>query len=86
MRFEKMTATFKDGTTIDGQIAVPETLGELLKVYPEARVYKLGLAEYMIKAKKRLISSRSPKITLRLKDLTVDQQAALRKLGLLDVG
>lgn len=86
MKFETLTATFKDGSTIEGKIYVPETLPELLKVYPEARVYKLGLAEYMIKAKKRLISKRSPKITLRLTDLTPEQQAALRKMGILDQG
>lgn len=86
MKFEILTATFKDGSSTEGKIYVPENLKELLNVYPEERVFKLGLAEYMIKAKKRLISKRSPKITLRLTDLTPDQQAALRKLGLLDQG
>lgn len=86
MKFEELVAEFKDGSKVEGKVAVPETLGELLKVYPEDRVYRLGLAEYMIKARKRLISKRSPKITFRLTELTPEQQAALRKLGLLDKG
>lgn len=86
MKFQEMKATFKDGSSVEGQIAVPESLAELLKIYPEERVYKLGLAEYLIKSKKRLISTRSPRLTFRLKDLTVEQQVALRKLGLLTRG
>jgi hypothetical protein len=86
MRFDKVQITHKDESQTDGTIAVPETLQELLKVYPEDRVYKLGLAEYMNKARKRLISTRSPILRFRLKDLTLEQQAALRKMGLLTVG
>lgn len=86
MRFEEHKAEFSDGTVAEGKIAVPENLQELLRVYPEERVYKLGLAEYMIKAKKRLISKRSPVIKFHLRDLSIEQQNALRKLGLLHVG
>lgn len=86
MRFEPLQAKFKDGSVVEGQVAWPENMEELLKVYPEERIYKLGLAEYLIKAKKRLKSRRSPRLTFRLTDLTVQQQAALRKLGLLKQG
>jgi hypothetical protein len=86
MKFEHYEATLKDGTKVEGKIATPENLVEILKVYPEDRVFKLALAEYLMKAKKRLISSRSPKLTLRLRDLSIEQQMTLRKLGLLKTG
>jgi hypothetical protein len=86
MKTEKLVAHFKDGREpIEGQVVVPESLAELLKVYPEQRIYILGLGEYMRKAKKRLVSTRSPLLKLRVTDLTPDQQAVLRKLGLLKV-
>jgi hypothetical protein len=83
MKFEELTAHFKDGTSVVGQVAVPETLAELCKLYPEERIYKLGLTEYLAKARKRLISKRSQLLRLRVNDLSTDQQVALRRLGLL---
>jgi len=84
MKTVEMKAKFKDGTEVVGLVMVPESVEELLKVYPEARVLKLGVTEYLIKARKRLISKRSRLLRLRVNDLSVAQQAALRKLGLLE--
>ena len=84
MKTLDMAAKLKDGTEVVGQIVVPESLEELLKLYSEKRVFQLGLSEYILKCKKRLISTRSRRITFRLSELTTAQQIALRKLGLLE--
>jgi hypothetical protein len=62
---------------------VPETLKELLTVYPEERVYQLGLTEYLLKAKRKLKSGRRQTLKVRLDELTPEQQLKLRSMGLL---
>lgn len=83
MKFEVYTVTQADGTVIEGKVAIPEDLKELRQIYPDKRIYELGLAEYIMKCKRRLISSRARKVVLRFDELSVENQIALRKMGII---
>jgi len=83
MKFVKVVVTKKDGTVTEAEYAKPENLKELLTIYPEQRVYELGLAEYVMKTKRKLKSGYSHVIKIRVDKLDIDVQQALRKLGLI---
>lgn len=83
MKFVEYKTSKKDGTEVAVQVAYPETLAELVKIYGEDRPLYLGRKEMIDKAVKRAVSQRSRRLNLRLNDLSLEQKEALRKLGLL---
>jgi hypothetical protein len=83
MKFETYSVQRKNGEVLEASVMVPETLKELLTVYPEERVYQLGLTEYLLKAKRKLKSGRRQTLKVRLDELTPEQQLKLRSMGLL---
>lgn len=83
MKFETYTVQRRNGETLEASVMVPETLKELLSLYPEQRVYQLGLTEYLLKAKRKLKSGRRQTLKVRLDELSPEQQTKLRSMGLL---
>lgn len=83
MKFEKYKVTNRDDQVVEFNLAIPETVEELLKVYDSERILSLGRKEYIVKAIKRASSGRSPRLNLRLADLSIEQTVALKKVGLL---
>jgi hypothetical protein len=83
MKFETVRVKSSIGEPIEGQIAVPETLPELLKIIDPERAFRILFKDYMTRARRRLASNRVEKLTLRVNDLSPEQQELLRKIGLL---
>lgn len=83
MKTERFMVTTRSGETIEAEISIPETIQELSKVYSMERVVKLAQDEYRKKMLKRIASKRSPRLTLRVADLSIEQREALKGFGLL---
>lgn len=75
----------KDGLEKSGVIMVPENLEELLTIVGPESVYRPALREYLMKAKRRILSGgvvRRRLLKLDINKLTEDQLAALRAVDL----
>jgi len=83
MKTLTLKVTRKDGQEFEANVLDPENLMEVVKLYGEDRPFKLARDEYIAKQKKKLISGRSRRLSLRIEDLSPEQTEALRKAGLL---
>ena len=86
MKMETHTIERKTGKKVERfevQIAMPETVLEMSKVFSVERMIKLAQVEYRFKMLRRIKSGRSPRLTVRVAELTIDQREKLKELGLL---
>lgn len=86
MKQESITTTLKDGTERTGTIAIPETIGEAVKLLGEAQTYKYFRKAYRNDQIMRIRYNRKQReqtIKLKLGTLTIQQKELLRKAGVL---